>query len=92
MTVLIELLLLYLAAVNLLAFVLYGVDKLKARQGRWRISEATLLLLAAIGGALGAWVGMQLWRHKTQHPRFRYGVPLLLLAWLVLLTWGLAQV
>lgn len=92
MTVLIELLLLYLAAVNLLAFVLYGVDKLKARQGRWRISEATLLLLAAIGGALGAWVGMQLWRHKTQHPRFRYGVPLLLLVWLVLLTWGLAQV
>lgn len=92
MTVLIELLLLYLAAVNLLAFVLYGVDKFKARQGRWRISEATLLLLAAIGGALGAWVGMQLWRHKTQHPRFRYGVPLLLLAWLVLLTWGLAQV
>lgn len=92
MTVLIELLLLYLAAVNLLAFVLYGVDKLKARQGRWRISEATLLLLAAIGGALGAWVGMQLWRHKTQHPRFRYGVSLLLLAWLVLLTWGLAQV
>lgn len=92
MTVLIELLLLYLAAVNVLAFVLYGVDKFKARQGRWRISEATLLLLAAIGGALGAWVGMQLWRHKTQHPRFRYGVPLLLLAWLVLLTWGLAQV
>lgn len=87
MTVLIELLLLYLAAVNVLAFVLYGVDKFKARQGRWRISEATLLLTAVLGGALGAWVGMQLWHHKTLHPRFRYGLPLLVLAWLVLLTW-----
>lgn len=87
MTALIELLLLYLAAVNVLAFVLYGVDKFKARQGRWRISEATLLLTAVLGGALGAWVGMQLWHHKTLHPRFRYGLPLLVLAWLVLLTW-----
>lgn len=87
MTVLIELLLLYLAAVNVLAFVLYGVDKFKARQGRWRISEATLLLTAVLGGALGAWVGMLLWHHKTLHPRFRYGLPLLVLAWLVLLTW-----
>lgn len=87
MTVLIELLLLYLAAVNVLAFMLYGVDKFKARQGRWRISEATLLLTAVLGGALGAWVGMLLWHHKTLHPRFRYGLPLLVLAWLVLLTW-----
>lgn len=87
MTVLIEFLLLYLAAVNVLAFVLYGVDKFKARQGRWRISEATLLLTAVLGGALGAWVGMLLWHHKTLHPRFRYGLPLLVLAWLVLLTW-----
>lgn len=87
MTVLIELLLLYLAAVNVLAFVLYGVDKFKARQGRWRISEATLLLTAVLGGALGAWVGMQLWHHKTLHPHFRYGLPFLVLAWLVLLTW-----
>lgn len=86
MAVLIELLLLYFAAVNVLAFVLYGLDKLKARQGRWRISEATLWLTAAIGGALGAWTGMLLWQHKTQHPRFRYGLSLLLLAWLVLLT------
>lgn len=87
MTVLIELLLLYLAAVNVLAFMLYGVDKFKARQGRWSISEATLLLTAVLGGALGAWVGMLLWHHKTLHPRFRYGLPLLVLAWLVLLTW-----
>ena len=67
----------YLLAINVLAFVVYGVDKWKARQGRWRVPEATLLGLAALGGSVGAWVAMQLFRHKTKKNKFRYGVPIM---------------
>ena len=65
----------YLLVVNVLTFVVYGIDKWKARRGRWRVPEATLLVLAAAGGSVGAWVAMQLFRHKTQKKKFRYGVP-----------------
>lgn len=47
---------------------------------RWRISEATLLWLAVLGGSLGAWLGMRAWHHKTQHKKFRYGIPLIIIA------------
>ena len=75
-----RLLLYYLLAVNLLTFATYGIDKYKARHARWRVREALLLLLAALGGSIGALLGMHLFRHKTQHKKFRYGVPLILLA------------
>ncbi len=75
-----RLLLYYLLAVNLLTFATYGIDKYKARHARWRVREASLLLLAALGGSIGALPGMHLFRHKTQHKKFRYGVPLILLA------------
>ena len=65
----------YLLVVNVLTFVVYGIDKWKARRGRWRVPEATLLVLAGAGGSVGAWVAMQLFRHKTQKKKFRYGVP-----------------
>ena len=71
--------LLLLAAVNLLAFVLYGVDKLKAKKGAWLIPEATLLLVAFLGGSLGALLGMEIFRHKTKHAKFRILVPLFLI-------------
>ncbi len=67
----------YLLAVNVLTFIVYGVDKWKARRGRWRVPEASLLGLAALGGSVGAWLAMQLFRHKTQKKKFRYGVPVL---------------
>ncbi len=67
----------YLLAVNVLTFIVYGVDKWKARRGHWRVPEATLMGLAALGGSVGAWLAMQLFRHKTQKKKFRYGVPLL---------------
>ncbi len=71
-------LLIALAAVNLFAFVLYGVDKRKAKRDAWRIRESTLLLVAAMGGSLGALLGMELFRHKTKHAKFRVLVPLFL--------------
>jgi uncharacterized membrane protein YsdA (DUF1294 family) len=77
-------LLYYLIAVNTLTFVVYGIDKWKAKQGSWRISEATLLTLAVIGGSIGALLGMKIWHHKTMHKKFKYGLPLILLAQIVL--------
>ena len=67
----------YLLAVNVLTFIVYGVDKWKAWRGHWRVPEATLMGLAALGGSVGAWLAMQLFRHKTQKKKFRYGVPAL---------------
>ena len=65
--------------INAVAFFVYGIDKLKAKKGKWRISEASLLLLAVIGGSVGAWAGMKAWHHKTMHKKFRYGLPLIAL-------------
>ena len=67
----------YLFAINIVSFFLYGIDKYKAKKGQWRISEATLLTMAAIGGSIGAWAGMRLWHHKTMHKKFNYGIPLI---------------
>ena len=78
-------LLYYLIVINILTFAVYGIDKWKARQGSWRISEATLLMLAVIGGTIGALLGMQVWRHKTMHLKFKYGLPLILLAQIALI-------
>lgn len=64
----------YLIAINIVSFVLYGIDKCKAKKGKWRISEATLLLMAVIGGSIGAWIGMRVWHHKTLHKKFTIGV------------------
>ena len=75
----------WLIVVNIITFVVYGIDKWKAMKGRWRISEFTLLLLAVIGGSIGALLGMRVWHHKTKHLKFKYGVPLILLAQLALL-------
>lgn len=71
-------------AVNLLAFALMGWDKRQARRGGRRISEKTLLLVSALFGAAGGIAGMLLFRHKTRHPQFLYGLPALLLAQVVL--------
>ena len=69
----------YLLAVNITSILLYGIDKYKAKKGRWRISEATLLLIAVIGGSIGAWTGMRLWHHKTKHKKFKYGIPIIII-------------
>ena len=78
-------LLYYLIVINVVTFLVYGIDKWKAKQGSWRISEATLLVLAVIGGSIGALLGMKVWRHKTQHKKFKYGVPTLLIIQIIII-------
>jgi uncharacterized membrane protein YsdA (DUF1294 family) len=83
----VKLYLIWLAAVSALLFTLMGVDKQRARRRQWRVSERTLLLLAALGGAAGGCLGMLFFRHKTRHKRFQLGFPLLLLCQLAILLW-----
>jgi uncharacterized membrane protein YsdA (DUF1294 family) len=79
--------LIYLLIINVVAFIAYGIDKYKAKHAKWRIPEATLLLLAAIGGSIGAWCGMKVWHHKTMHKKFKYGVPAIFILQVVLAIW-----
>ena len=69
-TNLLALLLIYLAAMSVITFFAYGIDKLKAKKGAWRISEKALLGLGFIGGAVGGLIGMKVFRHKTRHRYF----------------------
>lgn len=75
-----------LTVVNAVAFIVYGIDKYRARNGKWRIPEATLLMLVVVGGSIGAWLGMKVWHHKRRHRKFRYGVPAILLLQIVVAT------
>lgn len=87
-----------LAVINLAAFVMWGVDKARAKKGAWRISESALLLIALLGGGLGALLGMLVFRHKTQKWQFKIGVPiclmyqvgLILMVWFLTKYWGLS--
>lgn len=65
----------YVFVVNVIAFLMYGLDKVKAKRLQWRIQESTLLGVAVIGGSIGAFLGMQIFHHKTKKPKFYIGVP-----------------
>lgn len=78
---------LYLLIINAAGFLLMLVDKFKARRGLWRIPEATLMGVAALGGSVGSLIGMYLVRHKTQHPKFTVGIPALLIVQIVIAFW-----
>ncbi len=82
-----KLVIIYLVLINAVAFAAFGIDKYKARARKWRTPEATLLALAAAGGSAGAWLGMQLFRHKTRHLKFTVGVPAILALQLALAWW-----
>jgi uncharacterized membrane protein YsdA (DUF1294 family) len=82
---------LLLLALNVVTFVVYGLDKWKATHGKWRISEATLLILAAVGGSIGAWCGMKVWHHKTLHKKFRYGIPAIIVLQIAAIAWVVIQ-
>jgi uncharacterized membrane protein YsdA (DUF1294 family) len=75
----------YLIGINVLTFLVYGVDKWKAQRDKWRIPEDTLIWLAVAGGSVGALLGMNLFRHKTKHRKFFLGIPAILLVQLGLL-------
>ena len=79
-----QLLLIYLLTINALGCLLMLMDKVKAKKNRWRIPEATLFLVAVIGGSIGSLIGMYLFRHKTKHFSFILGMPLILAAQIIL--------
>ena len=68
----------YLGIVNLLALLMFGFDKIFAKRESWRIRESNLFIVALLGGSIGALFGMYLWRHKTEHLKFKFGIPLIL--------------
>ena len=78
---------LYFAAINLAGFLSMAMDKSKARRNKWRIPEATLFLFAVFGGSLGCLLGMRIFRHKTQKPKFYIGIPIILGIQIVILIW-----
>ena len=86
-----QLILIYLVAMNVVTFFMYGIDKWKAKRSKWRISEATLLGMAVIGGSIGAWLGMRMWHHKTMHKKFQFGIPLIIVAQIALLIWIISR-
>ena len=86
-----SIIILYLLAINIVAFIAFGVDKYKAKRDKWRIPESTLLTMAVLGGSIGALAGMRFWRHKTLHDKFRIGIPVIIVLQIVAVIWlGLA--
>lgn len=74
----------YLVIMNIVGVAVMGIDKSKAKRGAWRIKEATLFLVSLIGGSIGTWAGMYIFRHKTKHIYFVIGMPLILILHIVL--------
>ncbi len=74
-----DMILIYFVVINIVGFVIMGIDKAKAKANAWRIPEKTLLFIALIGGSIGVWLGMETFRHKTKHWYFKYGVPAIFL-------------
>lgn len=89
---LLKILAVYLLLVNALGFLLMLVDKQKAKKNKWRIREATLMGVAAIGGSIGSLIGMYTFRHKTKHLKFVLGIPAILIAQIVLACLILAKI
>lgn len=73
----------WLAAMNLLNFFLMGFDKRRAQNGGWRVRESSFFVVALIGGAVGGWLGMYTFHHKTKHWYFKYGMPFLILLYIL---------
>ena len=82
----------YFLIINLIAFVLYGIDKKRAIRNEFRIRESVLLWIARLGGAIGSWLGIKLFRHKTKHTKFRIVVPLWIVIWSVAIVLAVIKV
>ena len=86
MTAMWILLIIYIV-MSVIAFAAFGLDKYKAKTDRWRTKEKTLFLFAILGGGVGAFLGMQVFRHKTKHTQFVIGIPLIMIVQLILIGW-----
>ena len=84
-----RILLVIITVMSLAAFAAFGLDKYKAKAGKWRIPERTLFLLALLGGGIGAFLGMKVFHHKTMHKQFVIGIPVIMVIQAVLLGWYL---
>ena len=82
----------YLVVINLIAFVLYGIDKKRAIRNEHRIREGALLWIARLGGAIGSWLGIKIFRHKTKHTKFRIVVPLWMIIWIVAIVFAVIKI
>ncbi|NLN42485.1 MAG: DUF1294 domain-containing protein [Clostridiales bacterium] len=78
---------LYIIIINIIAFIMMGIDKSKSKKGAWRISERTLFAIAFFGGSVGILGGMHVFRHKTRHAKFKLGIPLIIIIQGILLLW-----
>lgn len=76
----------YLLTINIMTFIIYGIDKYKSIKHKYRISENTLIILAILGGSLGALMGMISFHHKTKKKKFTILIPIILLLWVYILT------
>ena len=79
-------LIIYLIVINIIGIAVMGADKSKAKKGVWRIPEKTLFFVSMIGGSIGTWAGMYLFRHKTKHWYFVIGMPLILIIQIIVVT------
>ncbi len=79
-----QLIVIYIIAVNIISFIVMGMDKRRAQKRAWRIPESTLFVLAIIGGSIGSILGMHLFHHKTRHWYFLYGMPAILIVQILL--------
>ena len=77
----------YLALINLIGFIIMGVDKSKAKKDAWRIPEKTFFIVSLLGGGLGSWIGMYAYRHKTKHWYFVVGIPAIFFIEVILFCW-----
>ena len=82
-----KLVLIYLLLINLVGFFAMGIDKYKAKKNKWRIPEAVLFLFAFLWGSIGTTLGMHVFRHKTRHWYFKFGMPLILILQIALITY-----
>lgn len=78
-----EAIVIYLAVINIIAFIMFGADKARAVKGKWRISETALILATLLGGSIGALAGMRIFHHKTRHRKFTIGIPVILVLQIV---------
>lgn len=82
----------YLAIMTIVGLVIMKADKIRAQKKKWRISEATLFLVSLLGGSLGTWMGMYVFRHKTKHWYFVIGMPLILIGHIALLVFLFSRI